>query len=81
MPAILATNELPNNFPHLPVREHDRAFLWIGRWSSIVDYESFSSQMRAWSGWRDAAPEAVLPALMRKPEQLRLKPTSRSMLQ
>jgi hypothetical protein len=79
--AILATNEVPNNFPPLPVREHDRVFLWIARWPSVADYESFSSQMRAWSGWRDAAPESVLPALMRKPEQLRLKPTAGSMLQ
>jgi hypothetical protein len=79
--ATLATNEVPNNFPRLPVREHDRVFLWIARWPSIADYESFSAQMRAWSGWRDAAPETVLPALMRKPEQLRLTPTTRSMLQ
>jgi len=79
--ATLATNDVPNNFPRLPVREHDRVFLWIARWPSIADYESFSAQMRAWSGWRDAAPETVLPALMAKPEQLRLKPTTRSMLQ
>jgi hypothetical protein len=79
--ATFATNEVPNNFPRLPVREHDRVFLWIARWPSIADYESFSAQMRAWSGWRDAAPETVLPALMRKPEQLRLTPTTRSMLQ
>jgi len=79
--ATLATNEVPNNFPRLPVREHDRVFLWIARWPSTADHESFSAQMRAWSGWRDAAPETVLPALMRKPEQLRLTPTTRSMLQ
>jgi hypothetical protein len=79
--ATLATNEVPNNFPRLPVREHERVFLWIARWPSIADYESFSAQMRAWSGWRDAAPETLLPALMRKPEQLRLTPTTRSILQ
>lgn len=64
--AILPTNEVPNNFPRLPVREHDRVFLWIARWPSVADYESFSSQMRAWSGWCDAAPETVLPALMQQ---------------
>ena len=79
--ATLATNDMPNNFPRLPVREHDGVFLWIARWPNIADYQSFSAQMRAWSGWRDAAPETVLPALMRKPEQLRLTPTTRSMLQ
>ena len=79
--AILTTNEVPNNFPHLPIREHDRVFLWIARWPSEADYDAFAKQMRSWSGWRDKAPESVLPALERKPEQLRLKPTKRSPLQ
>jgi len=79
--AVLATDEVPNNFPKLPVRERDRVLLWMARWPSEADYESFRTQMRAWSGWRDKAPEAVLPAVMRKPEHLRLKPTARSSLQ
>ena len=79
--AILTTNEMPNNFPRLPIREHDRVFLWMARWPSENNYASFAAQMQAWSGWRDKAPEAVLPALMRKPEQLRLRPTTRSPLQ
>jgi len=79
--AILTTDEEPNNFPRLPVRERDRVFLWMSRWANEEDYAAFAAQMRTWSGWRDRAPEAVLPALMRKPEQLRLKPTNRSPLQ
>ncbi|MGH9530601.1 MAG: hypothetical protein ACRD2S_11870 [Terriglobales bacterium] len=79
--ATLATNEEPNNFPRLPIREHDRVFLWMARWRGEADYESFAQEQRAWSGWRDTAPETVLPALMRKPELLRLKPTARSPLQ
>lgn len=78
---VLATNDVLNNFPRLPVREHDRVFLWLARWPSDADYDSFCTQLRAWSGWRDTAPDTVLPALMRKPEQLRLKPTMRSRLQ
>ena len=79
--AVLTTDEEPNNFPRLPVREHDRVFLWMARWASEDDCAPFAAQMRTWSGWRDKAPEAVLPAVMRRPEQLRLKPTSRSPLQ
>ena len=79
--AILTTEEEPNNFPRLPVREHDRVFLWMARWASEEDHAAFAAQIRTWSGWRDKAPEAVLPAVMRKPEQLRLKPTSCSPLQ
>ena len=41
---------------------------------------AFNERFDALSGWRDAAPEAVLPALMRKPERLRLVPTLRSEL-
>jgi hypothetical protein len=79
--AVLATDEVPNNFPKLPVREHDRVLLWMARWPSEADYQSFRAQMRSWSGWRDKAPEAVLPAVMRKPEHLRLQPTPLSPLQ
>ena len=79
--ANLMTDEGPNNYPRLPVRERDRVFLWIARWPTEKDYASFAEQMRNWSGWRDKAPEAVLPAVMRKPEHLRLKPTEHSPLQ
>ena len=76
--ARLVTEESPNNFPRLPVREHDRTFLWLGRWTSVKDHEVFLSRFRSLSGWRDCAPVSVLPALARKPEQLRLIPTKRS---
>jgi NIPSNAP len=79
--ATLTTDEVPNNYPRLPIREHDRVFLWIARWPDENAYASFAAQMRGWSGWRDKAPEAVLPAVMRKPEQLRLQPTMHSPLQ
>jgi hypothetical protein len=79
--AVLMTDEVPNNYPRLPIRDKERVFLWVAPFPSDQAYKSFASQMRAWSGWRDKAPEAVLPAVMRKPEQLRLKPTTRSPLQ
>lgn len=79
--ATLTTDDVPNNYPRLPIREHDRVFLWIARWPNEDAYASFAAQMRSWSGWRDKAPEAVLPAVMRKPEQLRLQPTMHSPLQ
>ncbi len=75
--ARLVTEESPNNFPRLPVRA-ERTFLWMARWASLRGHDDFVSEFANWSGWRDCAPAAVLPALMRKPEQLRLAPTSRS---
>lgn len=78
--ACLATEDSPNTFARLPVRQHERVFLWLARWPDAESHETFRSACRRISGWRDDAPEAVLPALMRKPEQLRLAPTPRSVL-
>ena len=78
--ARLITEEAPNNFPRLPVREHDRVFIWFARWPNVAAENTFASRFAALSGWRDAAPEAILPALMRKPERLRLAPNMRSEL-
>jgi hypothetical protein len=78
--ARLVTEESANNFPRLPIREHDRTFVWLARWRSLENHDAFLSRFQAQSGWRDSAPEAILPALMRKPERLRLAPTQRSVL-
>ena len=78
--AQLVSEEVPNNFSRLPIRERDRVFLWFARWPNIAAEEAFAARMSAVTGWRDAAPESVLPALMRKPERLRLAPTPRSAL-
>ena len=76
----LVSEESPNTYPRLPIRQHDRVFVWFARWPSVAAEESFVAKLRATSGWRDSAPETVLPALMQKPECLRLVPTTRSPL-
>lgn len=78
--AELVTETRPNNFPALPVREEDAVFVWFGRFDSHEAQQAFSERLRRESGWRDAAPPELLPALMRKPEFLRLAPTSLSTL-
>ena len=78
--ARLVTEEAANNFPRLPIREHDRTFIWLARWESLAAEEAVAARFARLSGWRDSAPESVLPALMRKPERLRLAPTRRSVL-
>ncbi len=72
--AELITEEAFNSFPKLPVREDERLFVWAVWFDSAEAEGEFSRGLQARSGWRDAAPEAVLPALMRKPEVLRLQP-------
>ena len=73
------TESAANNF-RLPIREHDHVFVWFARWDAVNDEEDFSTRWSRVTGWRDEAPAAVLPALMRKPERLRLAPTARSEL-
>ena len=74
----LATEPAPNNFPRLPVREGERVFVWFVRHPDESAADRLDTRLARLSGWRDGVPEAVIPALMRKPERLRLAPTARS---
>jgi quinol monooxygenase YgiN len=73
--ATMATESAANTFPRLPVREHDPVFLWIGHFPDEAAERAFTRKWAATSGWRDGIAEALLPALMQKPEVLRLMPT------
>jgi hypothetical protein len=77
--ARLVTEEAKNDSP-LPVREHDRTYVCLTRWSNLEAHGAFVRRYATLHGWRDSATEAILPALMRKPERLRLEPTARSPL-
>lgn len=77
--ARLATEEAHND-SRLPVRERDRTYVCLTRWVRLEVHEDFVRHYANLTGWRDLAPETVLPALMRKPERLRLAPTGRSRL-
>lgn len=72
-----ATENSPNTFPQLPVREKDHVFIWFAA-PGAGGEARFLDAWRRRSGWRDAAGDALLPAFMRKPEMLRLTPTTRS---
>ncbi|MBV8741887.1 MAG: NIPSNAP family protein [Sinobacteraceae bacterium] len=77
--AQLISHEAANNF-RLPIREHETVFVWLARWTSLAEEEDWARRWSAVSGWRDEAPESLLPAFMRKPERLRLAPTALSAL-
>ena len=74
--ATLITEDAENNFPRLPVREGDSVFIWIARFHDIAAERAFSQKLAAATGWRDGIADALLPALMQKPEVLRLVPSS-----
>lgn len=77
--ATFVSESAPNDFPALPVRS-DRVFAWLGRWPDSDAEAAFDARLASISGWRDPWPPALLPALARKPERIRLAPTDRSPL-
>lgn len=76
--ATLATESAPNNFPRLPVRQKERVFVTVASFASLDEMAAADRRRASMQGWRDDAPQALLPALMRKPERLRLRPTRHS---
>jgi hypothetical protein len=78
--ASFVTETAPNSFPALPVREAERVFVWFSRFASAAAEATFWRRRTGRSGWRDTAPESLLPAFARKPEWLRLAPCARSAL-
>ncbi len=76
--ATLATERQPNNYPRLPIREGEEVFVQVASHRSLAHMQASEERLRSLSGWRDRAPDDILPTLMRKPEHLRLAPTFRA---
>jgi hypothetical protein len=76
MPVLGAyvTESTPNNFPALPVRQHEKVFVWFTRASDASGYDKARTNVNASLG-------AELAEYQERPAQvLRLSPTSRSLL-
>jgi hypothetical protein len=71
-----ATEGAANSFPRLPVREHDPVFAWVTRFPDEAAERVFSARLATTGGWRDGIADALLPALMQKPELLHLTPAA-----
>lgn len=78
--AEFTTETSENTFKGLPVREHDRVFVWLSSFASVADCDARLLSLRASQSWREAAPDPILHQLARKPEILRLSSRSRSAL-
>jgi NIPSNAP len=73
--AYFVTEPSPNTFPRLPVREHERVFVWFAGYPDRKLLERGSREDSVAS--RTAA---QAPALSGPPQVLRLEPTVRSLL-
>ena len=78
--AVLETEPSVNNFPRLPVREGEHAFVWFARFSDVTAYDRHVSMLEASRHWREMVHSALDQQIERPAEILRLVPTSRSLL-
>lgn len=78
--ASFVTEDSPNTFPRLPVREGEHVFVWF---AGFRDEEAYGLHLAALAEskiWKDEISKSLNRKLKRKPEVLKLSPTSRSRL-
>lgn len=77
--ASYVTETSPNNFPRLPVREHEHVFVWFSSFADRAEYDQRMATLAASPAWGQRA-AALRRRLKAEPEVLRLQPTPRSEL-
>jgi NIPSNAP len=70
----------PNNFPRLPVRDSDHVFVWFALFDSTDDYARRRARFEATPVWRNMVAPQPQGLLKTPAEVLRLAPTPRSRL-
>ncbi len=78
--AYFITENLPNNFPALPVREDVNVFVWFSHFSDRAAYQHHAGALASSTRWSNEIAEELARRLKTSPEALKLSPTSRSQL-
>jgi len=78
--ATFVTEESPNSFPRLPVRETVTVLASVLGFPGVAQHRAYQAALAAGPDWREQAGDPLLPQFMRKPEVLRLEPAPRSRL-
>jgi hypothetical protein len=78
--ACFVTEDSPNTFPRLPVREGENVFVWFAGFRNEEAYELHRAALAESKAWKDEISKSLNRKLKRKPEVLRLSPTPRSRL-
>lgn len=78
--AHFVTEDSPNTFPQLPVREGQYVFVWFAGFPDADAYKSYLIQLRESKIWKEEIEPFLHHQLQGKPEILRLTPTPRSRL-
>ncbi len=74
------TEDSPNTFPQLPVRESESVFVWFAGFSDQDAYRNHLSRLRESKRWKEEIESFLKENITGKPEVLRLTPTPRSRL-
>jgi hypothetical protein len=69
-----------NDFPKLPVREGEHAFVWFASFAGPEDYARYKGELGRSTAWMQTVKPALERHLESPPQVLRLAPTSRSLL-
>ena len=78
--AYFVTEDSPNTFPQLPVREGEYVFVWFAGFPDQEAYERQLAELERSAIWKDEITKFLRKYLKGKPEILRLTPTPRSWL-
>jgi hypothetical protein len=78
--AYFVTEDSPNTFPQLPVREGEHVFVWFAGFEDQGEYKSHLARLATSKIWKDEITTFLKKHLKGKPEILRLTPTPRSWL-
>ena len=78
--AYFVTEDSPNTYPRLHVREGEHVFVWFAGFPSQAAYEEHSAKLARSDLWSQDISKFLKRRLIRKPEVLRLSPTPRSRL-
>jgi hypothetical protein len=76
--ACFATENSPNNYPALPIREGEQAFIWFGLFRDYAAYQFYVAALAGSQEWRSTASKELTARIQGAPQELRLTPTARS---
>jgi hypothetical protein len=77
---FFATEQSPNNFPRLPLREGENVFVSFAGFADLEAYHQFMTCLGRTARWRSEIYPSLVRRLPARPQILRLQPTSRSLL-
>lgn len=78
--AVFETEPSANNFPRLPVREGEHAFVWFARFPDAAAYDRHVALLEGSRDWRESVRPVLDRQLEARVEVWRLTPASRSHL-